>query len=883
MGYQRLHYSILILVFLFMQTVYVQTQNPSIHSMHIKSDITHRFATTLVSSKVVNSVGTPVEASFQAVIPDSAFIIDFLMEINGQVYHGEIKKNARVKEKYDRGKNSWQNARHVKEKFRYTNRFSFDINVPAESTATFNLTYQELLERVNGRYQHKIYVDPGQIVEDLKVDVAISEARNITRILVPQLRNNTISNKNEEENALAVIDRPTPKSATIQYAPTANDQKQVSDQGISGLFVVDYDVQRKFDAGEFMISDGYFTHLFAPESLIPIPKDVLFILDVSSSMFGTEIQQQNNAIDTVIQDFHNFDRFNIMEFSTNAKLWQPEILNASNENKQKARQYLKEMQANGYTDINNAMLKGLEFLNNISKDGNRMKMMVFLTDGQASKGEQNRSKILSNIDEKNIECIPIFSLAYGNEADYEFIKTVAVKNNGIARKLFKGSDASLQIKQFFNEISSPSLRNVTLKYLNKNTDIIEKATTLNFDTFFNGKEIVAAGKLFSIDGDVIDVLSSGIGVDGPIELALEIDIQNQIHSTAKTSDYDGITERVWAYLTIKQLLEKAIGEYNTTEKMSLNHRARQLSLKYKFVTPLTTVVVTLPDKRHHGTFEENEDALLALALHHAENRKQSVPKGIKRKANGSSSGSSTEGGGGGDPHFMVKIEGIEYPICFDVDAGDGDVIQILKDPLLGMTINAGIIGSRRRNRFGKYKTFIGNIFVMTPSVQIHIKPNQVIVNGSPVSWNNIAYASELVRIHVNKTVHHDETMFIHFGNDISVIIRRLMNDTYSQGVDYLNFNIDKETGISNIANGILGQFVHKKTSLLKVSLDKHGRKHGHFREFSNNHRSHFKAILHQKPDIISGEKVFCWNVHKKTKGLLNDDLQEYFVPDITSV
>lgn len=123
-----------------------------------------------------------------------------------------------------------------------------------------------------------------------------------------------------------------------------------------------------------------------------------------------------------------------------------------------------------------------------------------------------------------------------------------------------------------------------------------------------------------------------------------------------------------------------------------------------------------------------------------------------------------------------------------------------------MTINAGIIGSRRRNRFGKYKTFIGEIFVMTPNVQIHIKPNQVIVNGSPISWNNIDYESELVRIHINKTVHHEEKLFLHFGNDISVVIRRLMNDTDSQGVDYLNFNIDKETGVSYIADGILGTY-----------------------------------------------------------------------------
>lgn len=231
------------------------------------------------------------------------------------------------------------------------------------------------------------------------------------------------------------------------------------------------------------------------------------------------------------------------------------------------------------SDINIAILKGLEFLNNISKHDNRMKMLVFLTDGQASKGEQDRSKIISNIDEKNTERIPIFSLAFGDEADYELVQKVAVKTNGLARKIFKGHDASLQIKQFFDEVSSPSLRNVTFKYLQKNTDKIEKATKLNFGTFYNDKEIITAGKLFSVDGDIIDVLISGLGVDGPLELALQIDLQNQIHYTAKPSDNDKITERIWAYLTIKQLFEKAIGENNSAEKMKLNHMVKQLSLK----------------------------------------------------------------------------------------------------------------------------------------------------------------------------------------------------------------------------------------------------------------------------------------------------------------
>lgn len=62
----------------------------------------------------------------------------------------------------------------------------------------------------------------------------------------------------EGSNALAVIDRPTTKSATIHYAPTVTDQKQQSDQGISGLFVVEYDVERKFDAGEVMVTSSFF-------------------------------------------------------------------------------------------------------------------------------------------------------------------------------------------------------------------------------------------------------------------------------------------------------------------------------------------------------------------------------------------------------------------------------------------------------------------------------------------------------------------------------------------------------------------------------------------------------------------------------------------------
>lgn len=222
------------------------------------------------------------------------------------------------------------------------------------------------------------------------------------------------------------------------------------------------------------------------------------------------------------------------------------------------------------------MLKGITFLNTAEDDTKRMKLIVFLTDGQAESG---RDFILKNVKNANSKGVAIFSLAFGNNADYTFIKKLAVNNRGIARKIFEDSDASLQIKDFYDEISSSALQNVTFKYLGNNEDILENATQMNFNTFFNGKELVIAGKLSEDDVKVVDLVVTGNGVDGHVELTLESDIETNIPELTKEGDFTKITERIWAYLTIKQLLEQAIGENDDGEKKIFNDRALELSLK----------------------------------------------------------------------------------------------------------------------------------------------------------------------------------------------------------------------------------------------------------------------------------------------------------------
>lgn len=71
---------------------------------------------------------------------------------------------------------------------RNSNRFTVSVNVEPQKKATFNLTYEELLTRKLGLYNHVINLQPGQEVKDLQVQVLISESRNITILRVPEVR-----------------------------------------------------------------------------------------------------------------------------------------------------------------------------------------------------------------------------------------------------------------------------------------------------------------------------------------------------------------------------------------------------------------------------------------------------------------------------------------------------------------------------------------------------------------------------------------------------------------------------------------------------------------------------------------------------------------------
>lgn len=68
----------------------LQPKSPKIHEYNIKTNVSNRYAITVVESKVENTDIIPNEITFSVTIPKRAFISGFIMDIGGKSYKAYI-------------------------------------------------------------------------------------------------------------------------------------------------------------------------------------------------------------------------------------------------------------------------------------------------------------------------------------------------------------------------------------------------------------------------------------------------------------------------------------------------------------------------------------------------------------------------------------------------------------------------------------------------------------------------------------------------------------------------------------------------------------------------------------------------------------------------
>ena len=177
--------------------------------------------------------------------------------------------------------------------------------------------------------------------------------------------------------------------------------------------------------------------------------------------------------------------------------------------------------------------------------------------------------------------LPVCSLGFGANVNFALLQKLSQQHNGFARKIYEDTDAALQLEGFFNEIASPVLSDVSLTYLDDKVNGTSLTKT-QYNTYFNGSELIVAGKLREgIRFDRLDAHITANSIEGPLVFDMGIniaDVENKVKLQTQGTRQKNL-QRMWAYLTIKEILKKSLEAESQEEKDALKAKALQLSLK----------------------------------------------------------------------------------------------------------------------------------------------------------------------------------------------------------------------------------------------------------------------------------------------------------------
>ncbi|CAH0556809.1 unnamed protein product [Brassicogethes aeneus] len=566
---------------------------PVINTFSIKTNVTNRFAETLVTSVVHNNVSYPRETTFSVVIPESAYITDFFMEINGVPYKSFVVSIDEAL-KYNKGDGN-SNA-HVR--VRNSNEFELTVKLEANGTTIFKLYYEEILKRKQSRYEIISNIFPGQLVENLEVEVFITEDDKIAYINAPYLRTGNAILENQKKFKADADVYVNNELGHIRYTPGKDKQRKLAcslnkNQRFAAQLVVEYDVLRSTSVASKVYSDGvFFITFFVPTDLKPLTQHITFVLDTSSSMWDeNRLVNLKEAMHLILEKINNKSVFNIISFNSEVYSW--DIANhmyqanihktypATNQNIQNALSMIEEMQALSTTDTYMALKTTMELLKSIQKNNpTYTSKIVFLTDGIPFGGRTtNLEEIVNTISNQNRDLkVPIYTISLGKGASREFLQSLAGKNYGFETYIYDGADKTLQLKFFYNEIKEPILKNVQFKNLSDITDFTHSTTSL----LFEGSEIIAAGKggNWKISRGQNTFSTTGYTNGEMIEYKPDVKIPSKN------------LDRLWAYLYVKQQLALSIS--SDTNKDEFKQRAISVALKYSLVTEVTMLIVVKP-------------------------------------------------------------------------------------------------------------------------------------------------------------------------------------------------------------------------------------------------------------------------------------------------
>ena len=329
--------------------------------------------------------------------------------------------------------------------------------------------------------------------------------------------------------------------------------------------------------------DGYFMLLIAPPATADapdVPRDLSFVLDVSGSMSGQKIEQAKAALRQALATLGPSDRFRLVAFSTRVVPFRDDYVAATPDNVRAARDFLDALVADGGTNIAGA----LDAVLSSASDAERLPVVVFVTDGNPTVGEQAPDRIAAAAGGRAGRA-RIFTVGVGYDVNTYLLDRLARDGRGSAEYVAPNANIETAVSGLLAKIQHPAL--VNLRIAGAPVALTQTYPATLPDLFY-GEELVVFGRYRGTGAGPIVVTGERNGRRQRIAADAVFPAAGSSAGGGAATDF---VPRLWAARRVGDLTQQIRLEGASPD---LVQEVRDLGLRYGILTEYTSYLVQEP-------------------------------------------------------------------------------------------------------------------------------------------------------------------------------------------------------------------------------------------------------------------------------------------------
>ena len=422
---------------------------------------------SVVEQRFYNPLEKPLEAVHIFPLPEDGAIVEMELRAGDKVVRADLRPRDEAERIFEQARQAGHRAGLLTQERPDVHTLRV-TNLPPKTEVTVRMVHVERLECVDGLLRWRFpTVIPPRYISGTPQDHAgagttpdTDQVPDASRLTLPlRLEGGTRLDLEVSiqgpvcalESSLHAVRLDLSDGQTVRVAPSAQAT-------LDRDFVLAFSTADETRAAVRAWTDGAYTLVTveppAAEPRETLPRDIVFVIDISGSMSGSKLQAARRALQTALHGLQKGDRFKLIAFESELHLFAQGFTDFTQESLERADAWIAKLDAMGGTEMLPAVQEALRH----PPEAGRAGTVLFITDGEVG----NIDPLLAAVKNRSA-AFRFFTMGIDTAVNADLLKRMASLGGGTCELLTPHADIEAAVARLEVRFGSPLAQDVHIR------------------------------------------------------------------------------------------------------------------------------------------------------------------------------------------------------------------------------------------------------------------------------------------------------------------------------------------------------------------------------------------------------------------------------------